>query len=116
MTTLILKNLGGILAIFAGQFLLAIFHAILIVLSMLVPKTSKLKTKLGYYVYWNGTIRIFMEGYIDLTLFAMLNINEIFWNEDIKAVTVCNWISIVLLSLTMVMPIVLLVYLMCKRH
>ena len=66
-------------------------------------------------MYWNGTIRIFMEGYIDLTLFAMLNINEIFWNEDIKAVSVCNWISIIILGLSMAMPLIMLIYIACRR-
>ena len=115
MATLIIANIGGILVIFAGQIILVAVHLILCMLSLLLPKTSALRQKLGYYLYWNGTIRIFMEGYIDICLFAMLNIKEIFWNEDIQIVTISNWISIVMLGLCVLMPIVLLLFLLCKR-
>ena len=37
LSTLILKNIGGILAIFAGQILLIAFHILLCLISFLVP-------------------------------------------------------------------------------
>jgi len=28
------------------------------------------------FVFWNGTLRVLTEGYLDMTLFALVNINE----------------------------------------
>ena len=74
-------------------------------------RITSLKDKLRYYLFWNGTIRIFMECYLDFTLMSLLNLREMFWQENLMAVTICNWFAIVMTVLCFVIPIILFVYL-----
>ena len=58
--------------------------AVLIILYVVGARFSRVKTfrtKICSYLFWNGSIRLFMEGFLDFALFSMLNLSEIQWQE-----------------------------------
>ena len=65
---------------------------------------------MSQYLFWNGSIRFFMEGYLDFILFAMLHIKEMKWDNDIPIVVASNYLSIFFLSLTTFLPIFMIVF------
>ena len=50
-----------------------ILHLLLYLLAKAVPKAGVLRNKVSSYLYWNGSIRFFMEGYMDFALFSLVN-------------------------------------------
>ena len=73
-TTLIIPSLGNLLYLLFLHFVLALVHVLLFVLAKVIIKVSKVKSKVARYLYWNGSIRFFMEGYFDFLLFALINV------------------------------------------
>ena len=58
--------------------------AVLIILYVVGARFSRVKTfstKIRSYLFWNGSIRLFMEGFLDFALFSMLNLSEIQWQD-----------------------------------
>ena len=39
-----------------------------------LPKVNPVRRKVSLYLYWNGTIRFFMEGYMDFAFYALMNL------------------------------------------
>ena len=66
-------------------------------------------------MFWNGTIRIYLEAYLDLTMPAMLNSSLMEWPEDSFTVTVSNIIAIILLILGTTLPIFFFFWAICTR-
>lgn len=91
-----------------------IAFALIWILARLSKHVKILKDKLQYYLFWNGTIRIFMEGYLDFTLMSLLNLRDIFWDDSLISVTICNYFAIVMMSLCVIIPVVLFLYLDCN--
>ena len=46
-----------------------------------------------------------MEGYMDFTLFALLNIKEMDWEDDFFVVKASNYLAIVFLVVSILLPI-----------
>mmetsp|Transcript_9178 Transcript_9178/g.12508 ORF Transcript_9178/g.12508 Transcript_9178/m.12508 type:complete len:83 (-) Transcript_9178:945-1193(-) len=58
-----------------------------------------------------------MEAYLNLALFSLMNISEIDWElEALPAVRASNILSITIFSLTVIVPIGLLLYYCMNRH
>ena len=67
--------------------------------------------KVSHYLYFNGSIRFFMEGYMDFVLFALLNTRDLDWSGDFFVVSVNNWIAVALLMLSFLFPaLVMIIY------
>ena len=91
--------------------------SLLLVLLIMIPLTRKYeeklgkhKTKLTNYLFSNGSIRLFMEAYLELCLFSMLNINEIRWDLPFPAVEFSNLISVICFFSVLLVPFILLIY------
>ena len=116
-TTLIIPSLGNLLYLLFLHFVLALVHVLLFVLAKVIIKVSKVKSKVARYLYWNGSIRFFMEGYFDFLLFALINVKYL--NTDDGAfweVTFSNIFSWVLISFVSLIPLWLFIYLMINRN
>ena len=81
------------------------------------PKPSILekKEKLKTYLFSNWTIRIFMESYLNLCLFSLLNLYEMRWDLEFEAIKTSNVISILVFMSTLIVPVVLFVYFIRNR-
>ena len=52
------------------------------------PKLRSSRQQLVYFIFWNGSIRIFLELFLELFLFSLLNLAELesdSGNEGIEA-------------------------------
>ena len=94
---------------------------VVLVVTYLIGRCSKrfhnLNKKLKYYLFWNGSIRLFMEAYIDFSLFSMLNIKDIQWPDDgiLTAVTASNYLAYACFGLCCSVPF-LLFFIACCNH
>ena len=110
-TTLIIPSLGNLLYILFLHFCLAVVHLLLFVLAKIIIKVSKVKSKVARYLYWNGSIRFFMEGYFDFLLFALINVKHLNWSGAFWEVTVCNILSWTIIGLVTLLPLWIFIYL-----
>ena len=65
--------------------------------------------KVSQYLYFNGTMRFFMEGYMDFVLFALVNARDMDWSGDFFIVSVNNWISLALLGISFAFPALIMI-------
>ena len=110
-TTLMIPSLGSLFYMMLLHFILALVHLLLIVLAKVIIKLSGIKSKVGQYLYWNGSIRFLMEGYFDLLLFGMINLGYLNWSDAFWEVTASNIFSWFIIGLTSILPILLFIYL-----
>lgn len=104
---LIIPQLGTLFYVFMGMIGLACFQVLLLFVAKAIPKTSCLNDKVKRYLYWNGSIRFFMEGYLDFALMALINVKHLDWESDFLAVQLCNYFSIFVTVLTCTLPVVM---------
>ena len=93
-----------------SQFGFVALHFLLYLLAKAIPKTDRLREKVSSYLYWNGTIRFVMEGYMDIVLFSMLNIEDLNWEDSFWAVKVSNYLAIVLTAVLSGLPIFFIIF------
>ena len=72
--------------------------------------------KLRYYLFSNGTLRIYMLAYLNLTLFSALNISEMKWIKGLPPVNASNVIAILVFTSTIVVPPAILTFFWWKRN
>ena len=84
---------------------LAIIHIPLIYLAKALPKANKVQRKVSLYLYWNGTIRFFMEGYMDFAFYALMNLKQMDWSHNFVAVSFSNCLAIFFAALVVGIPI-----------
>ena len=113
-SSLMIPELGTLFYMLLGTLALCFVHLLLIGLAKLCPKTSFLSDKVRYYLYWNGSIRFFMEGYLDFALLALLNVNELDWDQDFWAVRFSNSLAIIVAILTCTLPVFFVFFYACK--
>ena len=81
----------------------------LVLILILVAKRSRhvkiVSDKAGAYLFWNGSIRFLMEGYLDFCLFAMMNAVAMDWSEQFLIVTICNYVTIFMLGIIIGFPV-----------
>ena len=112
-TYMVVPNLGNMLYIMLIHFALVIPHFILFIVARLISKVNRLKSKVANYVYWNGSIRFFMEGYFDFVMFSLVNYKMIGWeimSEDFWAVSMSNVLACALLFFSLALPIVFIIF------
>ena len=56
------------------------------------------KNQLHSYLLLNGTIRLLLESYLEMSVFSLINISEIEWPPKLDSVTASNYLSICFIS------------------
>ena len=92
-----------------AQVSLIAVHFLLYTISRCIKPAGKVTDKVSKYLYFNGTIRLLMESYMDLVMFALINIKDLDWSGDFFFVTLNNWISISLLGILIVFPFLIVI-------
>ena len=105
-----IPSLGTLLFIIVGQIILVFLHVLLYLVAKAVPKAGGVKNKVSAYLYWNGSIRFMMEGYMDLMLFSLMNVKFLDWSSDFWAVEVSNYMAIALTTILCGLPIFFLYF------
>ena len=77
---------------------------------------KKWKGKVKGYLFWNGTIRIFTEAYVDLCLFSLLNLNLMNRQTiDLYSLSASDHLSFAVIEYLILLPIICAVYIFCRR-
>ena len=114
-TTLAIPCLGTMVLILLAQIMFVIVHLLMWLISKYWPRVQWLESKVTRYLYWNGLIRFFMEVYLDFVMFSLLNIKTMSEMDDrFLIVKASNYLSIILLTLTMLLPIAMCIFCACK--
>ena len=66
---------------------------------------KKIVAKMEKYLYFNGTIRFYMEVFFDILLVASLNIHTADWDSLFLAEQVSNYISLFFIALICIWPV-----------
>ena len=66
---------------------------------------DKARDCISKYLYFNGSIRFIMEGFLDFVLFSLLNVESADWSGDFFVVTFNNWSAILILVIFILLPI-----------
>ena len=84
--------------------------------SRFVKRGDWLRRRVQYNLFWNGSIRLFSEAYLELTLMSMLNVQKIFWFKGLTFVDSSNVLSLITLGLCTIVPFVLIAVVICNRN
>ena len=94
-------------------------HVILLLLSWPISYWNNgarwVRQRVQYNLFWNGSLRIFMEAYLDIAVMSLLNIHEVVWPEGLEAVRFSNLQSYIILALCVTLPLLLLCH-MCRHR
>ena len=102
----VIPNLGFLFYILVLHFALAAFVFVIACGAKRFPKVAGRMHALGNkYLYWNGTIRFLIEGYLDMALFSVMNIAAIDWDTSFIGVNLCNYLTVALLLVLCTLPI-----------
>ena len=105
-TTLSLPCLGTIVLVLFAQIVLVTLHVLVWLCNKYCDNFNWLESKIARYLYWNGSIRFFMEAYLDFVMFSLLNIKTMSELDDrFVIVKASNILSIILLTVSMILPI-----------
>jgi len=81
-TTYSIANLGNLFYIFfLGHLCLGFVLLALLLLARCSARAKAWSNSLHYFLFWNGSIRLLMEGYTEFLLFALLNVKYMEWPE-----------------------------------
>ena len=117
MNLFVVPNLGLLFYIFVGHFILALIAWQLQCCSKRFPRVvGTIEKKSNSYLYWNGTMRFLVEGYLDMALFSLMNLAVLDWDTNITGIKVCNYVTIFILALTCSLPIFMLFFYLFKSR
>lgn len=71
LTDLLIPSLGALFYMILGYIDLFTLHFLLYLISRCIRKVDRARDKVARYLYWNGSIRMMMEGYMDFVLFSL---------------------------------------------
>ena len=80
------------------------------------PKMQKHVDSLGSYLYWTGSMRLFVEGYMDIALFTFMNLKHVEWDSEVAVNVASTLAASFLLVIIVVLPVAVLIYVACKRQ
>ena len=78
-------------------------------------KCKKIQSKLGTYLYWNGTIRLFFEIFYEIFLLTVLNLHSSDWDRVFKSKVYSNVLSVIFVVSFVAIPIFLVIFSCVKR-
>ena len=97
-----------------AQVSLIAVHILLYIISRCIKPAGKVTDKVSKYLYFNGTIRLLMESYMDLAMFALINLKDPDWSGDFFFITLNNWVALSLLGVCIIFPILLVIVYVCN--
>ena len=108
-SSLFIMNGSNILTNFALHFSLT---ALLLLACSFKKCLPKIVAQFQHYLFWNGSIRLFIEVYLDMVLFSLLNLYEMQKTEqpDTQAVFISYWVSISIMTICTCIPLILMAY------
>ena len=112
--TIILQNGGLIFYMIMINLFFGILHFLLIPTIYLGTCFQKLVAKLKNYLYFNGSIRFYMEVFLDMVLAASLNLHTVEWDSPFPSVKISNYLSIALLALICILPFFVISLACCR--
>ena len=71
---MMITNLGLKFYMMLAWIGIIVIHFLLYLLSKAIARVGKVKSVVADRLYWNGSIRFFIEGYFDFVLLALLNL------------------------------------------
>jgi len=97
------------------------FHVMLIVpllflsvFSLCSTRVARWRASLYRVLFWDTSIRILMELYLEVVMFAMINIETEKQNsKELYVVRFSNDLAYALLSIALVAPVILFIYVWC---
>ena len=113
---LVVSNLGSLAYMFMAHFLLIPVVLLLRYCGKKFPKVRTVSEKANRYLFWGGSIRFFMEGYLDFCTLSFLNIQSLDWESQLASVNICNYMSIFIVFLACFLPVFVLVWYICRMH
>ena len=66
------------------------------------------------YLYFNGSIRFYMEVFLDVGLVASLNLHTVDWNSPFPSIQASNYLSIVMIVLIVIWPLCAILKACCR--
>lgn len=106
---LMIPNLGCLFYTLLGHIPLILVQICILLLAKKFVNFEWLNKKVANYLYFNGSMRIFIEAYMDLVLCALLNVKDLDWSHDFSMVTASNYLAITVLSLSCCIPILMVI-------
>ncbi len=77
----IIPNLGLPIYLLGVHFIFIPLVLLLKTCTKLCPKARCVADKAEEYVFWNGSMRFFMEGYLDFCMLSLLNVKHLDWSD-----------------------------------
>ena len=102
---LFLQNIGLTLYLVLFNILYGLLHGILVPFKSKSKFLEKTVKKMDSYLYFNGTIRFYMEVFFDIILVASLNLQTADWETPFIAEKASNYISISFIVLISIWPV-----------
>ena len=113
---MVVANLGLMFFLFSAHFALVPIALLLMLIGKYCPKFRPISNKVHRYVFWSGSMRFFMEGYLDFCLCSLMNLKTLDWSEQFIAVTICNYAAIFITVLVCLFPFFILIWYLCRMH
>lgn len=107
-STLLLQNIGFILYLVLLNILLALLHLILSTLKNKIQFVMRIVSRMERYLYFNGSIRLFIELFFDVGLIASLNLHVAEHDAHFPSETASYYLSIIFILMISISPIVIL--------
>ena len=95
---------------------LVCIQVVLFLVAKKLKKLSKASTWLTDFLYWNGLIRFFMEGYLEFFMMSVLNSKALYWRRELQSVTASNVLSFISMTLLIILPIFFMFFYMRNIH
>ena len=113
-TELLIPNLGTLFYLLVFQLCLYGLHFIMLIIARSCPKLKKATQILGNYIYWNGSLRLMIEGYMDIVMATCLNLSHFEWNGDVAVNVTSHTVAVFFFVAAVVFPVCLIIYLACN--
>ena len=113
---LVISNMGFLFYILLGH-VFAI--PLVLLLNCCGKKFRRLKPitdRSHRYMFYGGSIRFFMEGYLDICMFSLMNVKALDWSGTFLTVTICNYVAVIFTTFACLFPVFVLVWYICRMH
>ena len=109
---LFVPNLGSVF----WTTLILLVVALTSLVGLVHKKVRVIWNKLGKKIYWNSTIRLFMELFVELVFLAILNIDTADWGTLYPSENYSNIFSVVILVILLATTLFLVIYVIRRRN
>ena len=103
-STLFLQNIGMTFYVVLANFLYGLLHCLLYPSRRFCGCLQRLITRMENYLYFNGTIRFYMELFFDISLAASLNLQMASWESPFLSEQASNYIAFIFLAIICILP------------